>query len=90
MSPGEAVHLLRTLVAAQVGTLLREVSAGPTFGLTDVDGIRRRQATLEESGLPDVASAASDLAHFDRDAEFEYTVDLLVAAARARIDGRRG
>lgn len=77
-SPEQAVHLVRTLLATLVGTLLREVSAGPTFGTSDAAGMAERQRTLEDSGLPQVALAAPHLARFDRDREFEYTVDLLV------------
>lgn len=80
-SPDEAVHLLRTLLATLVGTLLREVSAAPTFGTSDAEGIAERQRTLEESGLPQVALAAPHLARFDRDREFEYTLDLIVQLA---------
>ncbi|WP_051183415.1 TetR/AcrR family transcriptional regulator [Nocardia vinacea] len=77
-TPEEAVHLLRTVLATLVGTLLREVSAGPTFGTDDADGIAERRHALEASGLPQVALAAPHLARFDREREFEYTVDLIV------------
>ncbi|MEV2226425.1 TetR/AcrR family transcriptional regulator C-terminal domain-containing protein [Nocardia vinacea] len=77
-TPEEAVHLLRTVLATLVGTLLREVSAGPTFGTGDADGIAERRHALEASGLPQVALAAPHLARFDREREFEYTVDLIV------------
>lgn len=77
-TPEEAVHLLRTVLATLVGTLLREVSAGPTFGTDDADGIAERRHALEASGLPRVALAAPHLARFDREREFEYTVDLIV------------
>ena len=77
-TPEEAVHLLRTVLATLVGTLLREVSAGPTFGTSDADGIAERRHALEASGLPQVTLAAPHLARFDRDREFEYTVDLIV------------
>lgn len=85
----EAVPLLRMLVATLIGTLLREVHAGPTYGTTDVDGITRRQAALENSGLPAVASAAPQLARFDSAAEFEFSVGLALDAVVARLDARR-
>lgn len=78
ISAGEAVHLLRTLLAALIGTLLREVSAGPTFGAGTADGIAERRKTLEASGLAEVTAAAPYLARFDRDDEFEATLDLIV------------
>jgi TetR/AcrR family tetracycline transcriptional repressor len=82
----EAVHLLRTLLAALIGTLLREVSAGPLFGTSDIEGIAERQRTLESSGLTQVALAAPHLARFDRDREFEYTLDLIVAVVTTRLE----
>jgi len=83
--PQEAVHLLRTLVATLIGTLLREVQAGPTYGTTDTAGIARRQAILEDSGLPAVAGAAAYLARFDADAEYEFAVNLALDALSARL-----
>ncbi|MEU0539536.1 TetR/AcrR family transcriptional regulator C-terminal domain-containing protein [Nocardia sp. NPDC005978] len=82
--PRAAVHLLRTVMATLVGTLLREVSAGPTFGTTDPDGIAERERTLRNSGLPEVAAAAGQLARFDREREFEYTLELIVDIALSR------
>ena len=84
-SAEEAVHLLRMLLATLIGTLLREVSAAPTFGS---DGGERRE-TLAASGLPAVTEAAPHLARFDRQTEFEYTVDLAISAVLDRIDHRR-
>ncbi|MEV6335343.1 TetR family transcriptional regulator [Nocardia vinacea] len=88
-TPEEAVHLLRTVLATLVGTLLREVSAGPTFGTDDADGIAERRHALEASGLPQVALAAPHLARFDRAREFEYTIDLivdLITSHRSAVD----
>ncbi|MEV7084465.1 TetR/AcrR family transcriptional regulator C-terminal domain-containing protein [Streptomyces sp. NPDC093085] len=87
--PEEAVHLLRTLLATVIGTLLREVTAGPTFGEVGPEAEARRRATLESSGLPGLVEAAPYLARFDHDAEFEYGLDLLVTAVTGRIAGRR-
>lgn len=88
--PEEAVHLLRALVATLIGTLLREVSAGPTYGTTDTAGIARRRSTLEASGLPAVAGAAEHLARFDGAAEYEFAVTLALDALTARLaDGHR-
>ena len=76
----EAVHMLRMLLATLIGTLLREVSGA--FGSND------REDTLTASGLPALAEAAPHLARFDREAEFEYTVDLAIAAVLQRVDLR--
>ncbi|GLY53018.1 TetR/AcrR family transcriptional regulator [Lentzea sp. NBRC 102530] len=82
--PEEAVHLLRMLLATLIGTLLREVSAAPTFGGDDGE----RLEALQAAGLPAIATTAPHLAEFDRAAEFEYTVDLAITAVLARIDLR--
>lgn len=82
--PEESVHLLRMLLATLIGTLLREVSAAPTFGGDD----GRRRGALEASGLPAVARTAPHLAEFDRGAEFEYTVDLAITAVLDRVGAR--
>ncbi|MER5385523.1 hypothetical protein ABT040_35590 [Streptomyces sp. NPDC002688] len=47
--------------------------------MTDAPGIAQRQAALEQSGLPRLAEAAADLARFDSDAEFEFTLDAVMA-----------
>ncbi|PXX68663.1 TetR family transcriptional regulator [Nocardia tenerifensis] len=85
-SPEEAVHLLRTVLATLVGTLLREVNAGPTYGTGDLPGIAARRATLERSGLPAVVEAAPYLARFDSEAEFDYAMELALDAVVARIE----
>ncbi|MFI6099402.1 TetR/AcrR family transcriptional regulator [Lentzea sp. NPDC051213] len=77
----EAVHLLRMLVATLIGTVLREVSAAPTFG--GDDGARRE--ALEASGMAALVEVAPYLARFDRQAEFDYTVDLAIGAVLGRI-----
>ncbi|TCJ96393.1 TetR family transcriptional regulator [Nocardia alba] len=84
-SPEGAVHLMRTLLATLIGTLLREAAAGPTFGSEDPTQIAERQATLEGSGLPQIELAAPFLARFDRDREFDFTVDLIVRLATTPI-----
>jgi AcrR family transcriptional regulator len=75
----EAVHMLRMLLATLIGTLLREVSAAPGFGSND------REDTLTASGLPALVGAAEHLARFDREAEYEYTVDLAISAVLHRL-----
>ncbi|WP_020661283.1 TetR/AcrR family transcriptional regulator [Amycolatopsis benzoatilytica] len=88
-APDEAVHLLRALLAVVVGSLAREGGAGPAFGVEDDEGIARRRADLEQSGLPAVVEAAPDLARCDHEAEFEFAVDLAVAAVLQRLTPRR-
>ena len=87
--PGESVHLLRTFVATVIGVLLREVSAGPTYGTTDAAEIAHRQSILEHSGLPAVAAAAHDLARFDGAAEYEFAITLALDALLARLARQR-
>ncbi|WP_428936117.1 TetR/AcrR family transcriptional regulator [Streptomyces sp. ACT015] len=88
--PAEAVHLLRTLLATVVGTLLREVTEGPTCGEVGPEVERGRRADLEASGMPTLVEAAPHLARFDHDEEFEYTLDLLVSAVTSRVGGTSG
>jgi TetR/AcrR family tetracycline transcriptional repressor len=80
LSPRDAVHAMRTVLAFLIGTLMREVNAGPTFGTGDADAIHRRQAELAESGLPMVAEAAPYLAACDHEAEFEFGLRALLEA----------
>jgi TetR/AcrR family transcriptional regulator, tetracycline repressor protein len=88
--PEEAVHLLRTLLASVVGTLLREVAAGPTFGVVGPEATAARRRDLEASGLPVLVEAAPHLARFSHDEEFEYALDLIVTAVTRKIgDGGR-
>ncbi|NDK90021.1 TetR/AcrR family transcriptional regulator [Gordonia desulfuricans] len=81
----ESVHILRALLAAVIGALLREVEAGPTFGSTLAADVARRTAALADSGFPAVAEAAPFIARFDGPAEFEYAVGFAIDAVRARL-----
>lgn len=84
-SPEDAVHLLRSLLATVIGTLMREVSAGPTFGVTDTEGIASRRAALVRSGLPGLVETAPHLARCDHDQEFEFALDLMIDAVARRL-----
>lgn len=83
----ESVHLLRVVPAALIGTLLREVNAGPTYGSDDPADIAERTAVLVASELPAVAAAASHLATFDADREFEFAVELALDSVLRRVPG---
>lgn len=82
-SPNEAVHLMRTLLATLVGTLLRETQ-GPSFGGTDESGTTRREAVLRGCGLRAVEHVAPELARFSAEAEFEYMIAVCIDAVLAR------
>jgi AcrR family transcriptional regulator len=84
-TPDESVHLLRTFVATLIGTLLREVNAGPTYGTIDTAAIAQRQATLERSGLPSVAAAARHLARFEGAEEYEFAMNFAMNALLTRL-----
>lgn len=86
--PDESVQFLRALIATLIGALLREVNAGPTFGITDTAGIAQRQLMLENSGLPAVSAAAHQLARFDGAAEYEFAVNLSLDARALRLSSR--
>lgn len=81
----QAVQLMRILLATLIGTLLREVSAGLTFGTGDTDAIAKRRADLQAAGLSEVAAAADHLSRFDRDAEFNAAVNLTVDFVVAQL-----
>lgn len=72
-------------LSRRVGTLLREVTGGPTFGTSDLSGIADGQAALGSSHLERVNEAASQLARFDAAAEYAFTVDLAVEAVVRRL-----
>jgi TetR/AcrR family transcriptional regulator, tetracycline repressor protein len=82
--PKEAVHLLRAFLATAIGTLLREANAGPTFGAADLAGIARRRATLVGSRMPAVVEAAPHLARCNHGEEFEFAIELVIDAVKAR------
>ncbi|MEV0643643.1 TetR/AcrR family transcriptional regulator C-terminal domain-containing protein [Phytomonospora sp. NPDC050363] len=82
--PGESVHLLRSLLALTVGALLREVEAGPTFGVGDPDGIADRRRALEGSGHPALSEVAAQLARCDHEEEFEFALGLMIDAVARR------
>lgn len=88
--PDEAVPLLRALLATLIGTLLREVQAGPTYGSADPEVIARRQSDLEQCGLPAVVEAAPYLARFNGAQEFEYAIGLGIDAVLARAERATG
>ena len=83
-STDDAVHLMRATLAALVGTLLREVNAAPTFGTADTEAIAKRESDLAGSELSAVAEVAPQLARFDAEAEFHYTVEFLIDSVLAR------
>ncbi|MET4926548.1 TetR family transcriptional regulator [Streptomyces sp. PSRA5] len=85
----EAVHLLRVLLATLIGTLLRELSAGPAFGIGDTAGIAARQEALERSGFPVLAETAPHLARFDRELEFTYAVSFAIDAVVTRVQASK-
>ncbi|MBB4689374.1 TetR family transcriptional regulator [Amycolatopsis jiangsuensis] len=81
-APEEAVHLLRSLLAMVIGSLLREAGAGPAFGVTDAEAIARREEELTGAGL---AETAPFLARCDHEAEFAFAVDFATEAVAARL-----
>ncbi|WP_232283199.1 TetR/AcrR family transcriptional regulator C-terminal domain-containing protein [Gordonia alkanivorans] len=90
-SAAQAVHILRMALAFLVGTLMREVDAGPTFSSADHEGSAVRRADLEASGLPAVTAAAAQLSVCDHEQEFEFGLRLLLDAIdRLPPDGAPG
>jgi TetR/AcrR family tetracycline transcriptional repressor len=86
--PDIAVHITRSVLAFVVGSLLREVSAGPTFSGDDLGGVERRLAELNASGLPHVVEAAPYLATCDHERQFQFGLDLLIAAMELQLQNQ--
>ncbi|MCP3805089.1 TetR/AcrR family transcriptional regulator C-terminal domain-containing protein [Allokutzneria sp. A3M-2-11 16] len=83
----EAVHALRAVLAFLVGTVLREVESGPAFDGADPVGVAQREAELLASPFPAVAESAPFLASCEHDREYEFGLDLLLAALEFRRTG---
>lgn len=83
LAPEQAVHVLRSLFAYLVGTVLREVAIGPTFGEHSIGELAERPSDLEDAGLSYTARAAQHLASIDHDEEFDHGVRLMLAGLRA-------
>lgn len=78
LSPEQSVRGFRAIFAFLVGTVLREVSVGPTFSGQNLGGLSRRQAELQSAGLVNTAAATQHLAVCDHDQEFEFGMALLI------------
>jgi TetR/AcrR family tetracycline transcriptional repressor len=88
LPPDRAVHVMRSVLAFLIGTLLREVSASPTFSGENLGGVERRRAELTASKLPHVGAAAPYLAICDHAEEFAFGLDLLVTAVELQLRQR--
>jgi TetR/AcrR family tetracycline transcriptional repressor len=86
--PDSAVHATRSVLAFVIGSLLREVSSGPTFSGDDLGGVERRVAELTASDLPRVVEAAPHLAICDHEEEFDFGLDLLITALERQLRRR--
>lgn len=74
----QAVHAFRAAFAFLVGTLLREVSVGPSFSGQNLGGLHERCEELGSAGLPHAAEAAHNLAVCDHDAEFQFGITVFI------------
>ncbi|RSM87592.1 TetR family transcriptional regulator [Kibdelosporangium aridum] len=83
--PDRAVHAMRSMLAFVIGTLLREVSASPTFSGENLGGVERRLAELTASQLPHVVESAPHLAICDHEEEFHFGLDLLITAVELQL-----
>jgi TetR/AcrR family transcriptional regulator, tetracycline repressor protein len=80
-----AVHTLRTMIAFQVGSLLREVGTMQGEAGAPATIVATPQAALIDAGLPAVAASAAELAVCDHEAELQFGLDLLLDSLRTRI-----
>lgn len=83
-APEDAVDALRTVTALLVGTLLRELSAPGVSSRSGAGDAEAREALLRASGFPAIEAAAAPLARFDFDREFDYGLELVLAALAVR------
>lgn len=95
LSPEQSVRGFRAMFAFLVGTVLREVSVGPTFSGQNLGGLNERRTELQSAGLPHTAEAADHLAVCDHDAEFEFGLAIILRgledlAREARTDAQIG
>jgi TetR/AcrR family transcriptional regulator, tetracycline repressor protein len=77
-TPEQAVHGFRAIFAFLVGTVLREVSLGPTFSGQNLGGLNERRDELTCAGLVHASEAVHQLAVCDHDEEFTFGVELLI------------
>jgi len=82
---GGSVHALRALLAYLVGTLLREVGAGPTFSGLDPPGRAERERSLVATGLPRVTESAPYLSVCRHEAEYGFGLELMIDALAASV-----
>ncbi len=83
-SSEQSVHIVRSVLAYVVGSLLREASADAAFSGTDAKGAAARRDVLSASGLPQVAEAAAYLSTCRHDQEFNFGLDLMITALEAK------
>ncbi|WP_061292254.1 TetR/AcrR family transcriptional regulator [Herbidospora cretacea] len=83
----EAVRIFRVFIAYVVGSLLREVGVTPTFA--PVHGAIRAD-DIDPELFPEIGALAPHLSTCDHDAEFDFGLDLLIAAIAGRLAGRTG
>ncbi len=84
----ESVRVLRMTMAFLIGFLLRELTSAPTLGTT-AEGLVERTKLLAASRHPDIAEAAAPLASLDFDREYDYSVQLLLAAIASAAPANR-
>jgi TetR/AcrR family transcriptional regulator, tetracycline repressor protein len=85
LNPDKAVHAFRAAFAFLVGTVLREVSVGPTFSGQNLGDLAHRRAELESAGMPFVAAASPHLAVIDHAVEFDFGLSLLIAGLESYL-----
>ncbi|MEV6398517.1 TetR/AcrR family transcriptional regulator C-terminal domain-containing protein [Streptomyces sp. NPDC051907] len=77
-----AVHVLRLVIAFQVGSLLREFHPASEFAGQEETDARELEAKLAGSGFPSVAKVAPILAVIDHEAEFTFGLETLISGLR--------
>ncbi|MEB4209297.1 TetR/AcrR family transcriptional regulator [Mycobacterium sp. 94-17] len=78
LTPEQSVRGFRAVFAFLVGTVLREVSVGPTFSGQDLGGLHERRDELRDAGLRYAAESAHLLAVCDHTDEFDFGIHLIL------------
>jgi len=84
-----AVHLLRLLMATMLGSVLRDASFEPRSTNTSWDVLTQRAEQMASSGLRHVVAATPYLISFDSEVEFEFSLNLAIAAIVSQLPKRK-
>lgn len=83
-----AVHLLRLLMATLLGSVLRDASLNHPSGARALEVLKQRAEQLARSQLRHVVAATPYFVSFDSEIEFEFSLNLAIAAIVSQLPKR--